>query len=192
MITQKDIKLSEELEEILYKMCEDNDKKFHIYAALIAKMRSNLIISTKSYKEATMDDIDNGFYTVKCECGWWGSSKLLNGGDPIADTGDYTDCTCPVCDTTDPNEKTINFSPKTTSEFNRKYQKYIKDRFYGMTINNIDVIKYLDEEFSKEIMNNSDFKFTQIKLKFGMPRVYTTSEKNNEWEKQIDKLLNIT
>jgi hypothetical protein len=51
------------------------------------------------------EDVKNNFYTVKCEkCGWWGSSKFLEGGGQIADTGDYDDCYCPVCGNADPDE----------------------------------------------------------------------------------------
>ncbi len=32
------------------------------------------------------------------KCGWNGLSRDCNGGNPMADTGDYSDVTCPVCD----------------------------------------------------------------------------------------------
>ena len=41
----------------------------------------------------------NKYFTAKCiDCGWSGSSKFLMGGGQIADTGDYNDCYCPICE----------------------------------------------------------------------------------------------
>jgi rubrerythrin len=40
----------------------------------------------------------NKWYGARCsKCGWEGSSEKLGGGYPIADTGDYADVCCPVC-----------------------------------------------------------------------------------------------
>jgi hypothetical protein len=68
-----------------------------------------LKIAPESYKECNEEDTANYFYTAECGvCGWWGSSKFLNGGGAIADTGDHFECTCPVCDSMDVNEKSNN------------------------------------------------------------------------------------
>lgn len=61
-------------------------------------MINNLNIANISYKPA---DPNSSYYTVACECGWYGSSELLNGGNEIADTGDHEDTYCPVCDNND-------------------------------------------------------------------------------------------
>lgn len=38
------------------------------------------------------------YWKAQCpECHWVGPSKYCGGGGPIADTGDYSDITCPVC-----------------------------------------------------------------------------------------------
>jgi hypothetical protein len=47
-------------------------------------------------------------YIAECDCGWWGNSSLLDGGHQIADTGDYGNCYCPVCGSTDFGEKENN------------------------------------------------------------------------------------
>jgi hypothetical protein len=77
----------------------------------------------------------------------------------------------------------------TCNEFNEKWKDYLEDRFYGLTINDQNVIDYLDKEFEKEIKVNPSFKYAQIKLKFGMSRVYADSDKTYEWEKKINELL---
>lgn len=74
-------------------------------------------------------------------------------------------------------------------EFDKKWSKYIEDRFDGLEFENEDVIKYLDSEFEKEILVNPNFKFSQIKIKFGMARVYAKSDKTNEWEDEIDRII---
>lgn len=38
------------------------------------------------------------YWIAKCvKCSWTGLSRDCDGGHPIADTGDYTDCICPIC-----------------------------------------------------------------------------------------------
>lgn len=78
---------------------------------------------------------------------------------------------------------------KTTEDFNNKWKDYLEEGFYGMAINNLEVIEYLDKEFEKEIKVNPEFNYAQIKLKFGYPRIYANSKNTREWEKQITKLL---
>ena len=79
---------------------------------------------------------------------------------------------------------------KTAEDFNNKYKDYLEYSFYGMAINDEKVIKYLDKEFEKEIEENPNFKYSQIKTKFGASVIYSTSEKSKEWEKEVNKILN--
>lgn len=38
------------------------------------------------------------FFPCQCpKCGWRGMSDETEGGNPIADTGDFNDIVCPVC-----------------------------------------------------------------------------------------------
>lgn len=80
-------------------------------------------------------------------------------------------------------------TPQTSDEFNEKWAKHLEPQFYGMAIENLSVLQYMDEQFEKETQSNPDFIYSQIKLKFGTARVYTTSEYNNVWEETIDKLI---
>lgn len=77
----------------------------------------------------------------------------------------------------------------TAEEFNKKYKHYLEERFYGMAINDPDAIAYLDEEFEREIAINPEFTYSQIKMKYGMVRVYATSPKTIMWENEINKIL---
>ena len=75
-------------------------------------------------------------------------------------------------------------------EFNFKYQDYLEAGFYGMDIHIPEVISYLDEEFEKEIAINPKFKYSQIKTKFGMARIYVENcNKDGLWEKQVDEII---
>ena len=70
------------------------------------RLINNLRIANVSYCAASPEDIADNYYTAECgKCGWWGSSKLLDGGGAIADTGDHFDCTCPVCGNADIDER---------------------------------------------------------------------------------------
>ena len=68
------------------------------FIELLDNLVKRLEIAPHSYRPCSEEDSKKNFYTAKCDkCGWWGSSKLLEGGGQIADTGDYSDCYCPVC-----------------------------------------------------------------------------------------------
>jgi hypothetical protein len=77
----------------------------------------------------------------------------------------------------------------TAEEFNKKYSAYLEERHYGLDIDHPEVVDYLDKEFDKEIVKNPEFQFSQIKMKFGSSRVYTTSDKISEWEAEIDRIF---
>ena len=77
----------------------------------------------------------------------------------------------------------------TAEEFNKKYISYLEEGHYGLDIDHPEVIEYLDREFDNEIEKNSEFQFSQIKMKFGSSRVYTTSDKSSEWEAEIDRIF---
>ena len=77
----------------------------------------------------------------------------------------------------------------TAEEFNKKYSAYLEERFYGLDIDHPEVIEYLDNEFEKEIERNPEFQYSQIKMKFGSSRVYSTSDKSSEWEDEIDRIF---
>jgi len=77
----------------------------------------------------------------------------------------------------------------TTEEFNKKYSAYLEERFYGLAISHPEVVEYLDKEFENEIERNPEFQYSQIKMKFGSSRVYSTSDKSSEWEDEIDRIF---
>lgn len=75
-------------------------------------------------------------------------------------------------------------------EFNNKWKNYLNTGYYGLNINIPQVVEYLDSEFEKEIKINETFNYSQIKLKYGVARVYANTDKAYEWEKNIDRILN--
>ena len=78
----------------------------------------------------------------------------------------------------------------TIDEFNEKYKNYLEVGHYGLAINDKEVIEFLDREFEREIKYNPYFSYSQIKLKYGMARVYlSNSNKDAEWEEQIDRII---
>lgn len=77
-------------------------------------------------------------------------------------------------------------------EFNKKYAKFIRDCSYGLDISNKLVIEYLDFLFSSELIKIPDFKYSQIKLKFGKARFYSqglSEEERQKIEFDIDKII---
>ena len=80
----------------------------------------------------------------------------------------------------------------TSFEFNKKYEDYLEEGHYGLSINIPSVVEFLDEIFSKVLIHLPDFKYSQIKLKFNNSRVYTTLKHSamTYWiEKEINNLI---
>jgi len=80
----------------------------------------------------------------------------------------------------------------TIYDFNLKWEKYLSPGHYGMDIEDPLAIKYLDDKFELEIKKNPSFNYSQIKLKFGMCRVYANTPDFKIWQDEIDRLLNNT
>lgn len=58
------------------------------------------------------------------------------------------------------------------NNFNTKWKDYLQEGHYGLDIYNREVEEYLNKVFI-ELTKIPNFKFQQIKLKFGMARFYT-------------------
>ena len=110
MITEHDIKTVEAIKnqigrKVVVSETEVDWEAIHQIETL-ERLVNNLRISNVSYCAASPEDIADNYYTAECsKCGWWGSSKLLDGGGAIVDTGDHFDCTCPVCGNADIDER---------------------------------------------------------------------------------------
>ena len=78
----------------------------------------------------------------------------------------------------------------TIDEFDKKWKGHKEQGHYGMAINIPRIIEYMDAELTKEKEVNPTFTFSQIKLKFGTARVYTSSDKATQWERGINALIN--
>ena len=78
----------------------------------------------------------------------------------------------------------------TTEEFNKKYEKYIEPRFYGLDISDEDFINWLDNKF-EVFITKSNFKFHQIKIKFGMGRFYCEGLSQEEVYEVEEKISNL-
>lgn len=61
---------------------------------------------------------------------------------------------------------------KSNADFNTKYGAFLAPKHYGLEIDNIKVIEYLDKLFA-ELVHIPGFKYYQIKTKFGSVRFYT-------------------
>lgn len=103
-------KEDEELVEVLLnklKEIDKTDQEFYDHenealVSLVNRMVSNLKIAPQCYRKLSKEDNKKSFYLAECnKCGWFGSSKFLDGGHQIADTGDYGDVYCPVCGNSD-------------------------------------------------------------------------------------------
>lgn len=88
---------------------------------------------------------------------------------------------------------------RTYKEFNEKYKDYLEEGHYGMDINEPSVITYVDQIFN-DLIKIPDFKYQQIKTKYGLARVYTNLDDlipfvgriiNQELEEKINFILKV-
>lgn len=63
----------------------------------------------------------------------------------------------------------------TAAEFNEKYKDYLEEGHYGLDMHEEVVVDYLDLLF-EELIKIPDFKYSQIKWKFGRARFYSMLE----------------
>ena len=59
----------------------------------------------------------------------------------------------------------------TRIEFNEKYKEYLEEGHYGLSFDIPKFILWLDSRF-QEFIKEPNFKYSQIKQKFGMGRFY--------------------
>ncbi len=121
MITEEDIKRVEEVKKMLQEKIDlplscDNDLPLEFNWDLVNQIET-LDRMVRNLKKAELsfkfEPPGSRFWTAECSCGWWGSSELLEGGQSIADTGDYEALTCPVCMGEDTiHDKKIKQDPK--------------------------------------------------------------------------------
>ncbi|HDL8284435.1 TPA: hypothetical protein PXQ99_001194 [Yersinia enterocolitica] len=72
---------------------------------LKSKKPENLKSRSSVSADYVTDDNTGGYFVVECGyCGEVFPSQKLDGGDAIADSGDYGDTCCPHCNETDPDE----------------------------------------------------------------------------------------
>jgi hypothetical protein len=88
---------------------------------------------------------------------------------------------------------------RTNNEFNIKYAEYIEEDHYGMAIEIPAVLSYVDTVFN-DLIKIPGFKYSQIKTKFGLARVYTNLDEllpfvgriiNQELEEKINFILKV-
>ncbi len=71
------------------------DSDLEIFQRRVKKMPETI---SQSFKKLTGSDKHNRYYLAECGyCGWWGSSRLLEGGGFLAGCDDYDDVACPLC-----------------------------------------------------------------------------------------------
>lgn len=88
---------------------------------------------------------------------------------------------------------------RTSREFNDKYKDYLEEGHYGMDINEPSVLTYVDQIFN-DLIKIPEFKYQQVKTKFGLARVYTNLNDllpfvgriiNQELEEKINFILKV-
>lgn len=79
----------------------------------------------------------------------------------------------------------------TCEQFNKKWENYLEPMHYGVDINIVEVLDYLDNEF-QNLIKNKNFSYSQIKIKYGACRIYCKGVNPDivqDIEIQINKIL---
>ena len=88
---------------------------------------------------------------------------------------------------------------RTSKEFNEKYKEYIEEGHHGMEIDIPAVLSYIDTVFN-DLINIKGFKYSQVKTKYGLARVYTNLDEilpfvgrviHQELEEKINFILKV-
>jgi hypothetical protein len=80
----------------------------------------------------------------------------------------------------------------TSDEFNEKYKAFLEEGHYGLSFDNERVTDMLDNIF-KDLTLIPGFQYSQIKLKFGMPRFYSNLNSTRLMymiEQEINEIVN--
>lgn len=63
----------------------------------------------------------------------------------------------------------------TAEDFNEKYAEFLEEGHYGLDIHKPEVITFLDAIFGSTLRHVPGFTFSQIKVKHGDPRFYSSA-----------------
>lgn len=80
----------------------------------------------------------------------------------------------------------------TSYEFNNKWKHRLEKNHYGIALNSPEILKLVDETFTRWEQEYPDFTYSQIKYKFGTSAVYCDNvpyDETDKLEKQINNLL---
>lgn len=76
-------------------------------------------------------------------------------------------------------------------QFNEKYKEFLTEGFYGLAIQDQEVIDYLDDIFGNVLVYLPNFKYQQIKVKWGYVRFYADVDSTNLLQTIEQKLTSI-
>ena len=76
-------------------------------------------------------------------------------------------------------------------QFNEKYKEFLTEGFYGLDIQDQEVIDYLDDIFGNVLVYLPNFKYQQIKEKWGYVRFYADVDSTNLLQTIEQKLTSI-
>ena len=65
---------------------------------LLSKCSPKITKKVEIKTEYSEDELKKCWKARCPKCGWKGLSRDCNGGNSLADTGDYSDVVCPICD----------------------------------------------------------------------------------------------
>jgi hypothetical protein len=78
----------------------------------------------------------------------------------------------------------------TAEQFNEKYKDYLENGHYGLGIDIHELTEWLDSKF-QEFIKQPEFRYSQIKVKFGMGRFYCEGLSSDEIYSVEDKITQI-
>jgi gamma-glutamylcysteine synthetase len=92
--------------------------------------------------------------------------------------------------------------PTTIDQFNTKYKQYLEEGYWGLDIDCLPSIHYLDTIFKQLLTKLDGFQYSTIKIKFQSSRFYFKLDENFDFkmkecisnliEEELTRLYNIT
>lgn len=104
----------------------------------------------------TTEDLKNNYFPAECEhCGFQGCSGEWGGGHAIADTGDYTDPSCPKCGGLSCEE----IENEQAEQDPRPYVRLVEKEDLIMTLENTNIdLRMRDKLDKKELLKFLEFR----------------------------------
>lgn len=165
VITALEKEQMQKLEKYLLRMNNLEPAEAYSFIETLHGIQAKAVVLGNSFQPLTEEDKKGRRFMAECQkCGWKGSSALMLGGEPLADTGDFTDACCPICYVTDVDAVEEETAEELVEEAKRRLQIACPGEEFGENAD-LEVVWNILEELGRLPMNNARLEFLEREYK---------------------------